>query len=392
MTNVIDNAEPEENLTDNLFGSATYEAEEKVKKDFLPWHKPRKQFVRDRQWSDLILRMVEKIELENNQLRYLGLPGDDLLDLRHFHDTICVPKNLTMKFLGFNRGIASGKEHNSDLEISLDEVKKLSNIDSTSDLSGDEFCQIGIPRSMAQQSVQKFGPYEIINIDLCDGFAKHPLSADINANYFETLRYLMYFQARRTRPWLLFITTRTDSAHIDSERFTILKNLYEKNLKDCESFLAESTKSFSINDREGLETYCLQEEGTSNIFLTSLCKWIISMAIEQNPPSTVELQSTIGYKIKHEASSPDLFSIAIKITPTDKVLPDTIGLTSRADNPLNEGELATKIIKRLSKQKDADSFLIQHEEVMEEMVTSSIALLEKARYDTSGYSNWAKTT
>jgi len=391
MTNVIDGPEPEESYTDNLFGSANYAPEQPIKKAFLPWHKPRKQFVRDKQWSYQILQLVKEIEPENHQIKYLGLPGDDLLDLRYFHDTICVPNNIKLKFLGFNRGAASGTEHKSDLEISLDEVIKLQFINPNSQLIGDDFSRIAIPHSVAHDRAIKGGPYDIINIDLCEGFAQQPPSDDIKGNYFDTLQHLMVLQARQNKPWLLFITTRTDVSCIDPSRLSVLKDLYDKNLRECESFLAASTKEFSVCDRASLDNYCLQEDGTSNIFLTSLCKWIITLAIKQNPPAKVELKSTIGYKVKEEANFPDLISIAIKITPTHHISKDITGLASQADDFFGEGDLATKVINRLSKQVDADTLLKDDRELLESMINSSKVLLEKARYDIDSYSQWILT-
>ena len=77
-----------ESLVEGIIGIKNYVPESPKKKDFLPWHRPRKQYVREMQWCREIIEMVDEVLPENNVLKYLGLPGDDLLDLRYFHEKI----------------------------------------------------------------------------------------------------------------------------------------------------------------------------------------------------------------------------------------------------------------------------------------------------------------
>ena len=75
---------PQDGPDIEIFGTGTYRAPSPPKKEFLPWHRPRKQFVRDRQWCGEIGKLLEDSPREGGVLRYLGLPGADLLDLRCF--------------------------------------------------------------------------------------------------------------------------------------------------------------------------------------------------------------------------------------------------------------------------------------------------------------------
>ena len=78
-------------FADNIFGEeVAYEAPlPEEKKEFLPWHRPRKQFVRHYQWCKEIRRMISHTPPADGVLKYLGLPGVDLLDLRYFHEEVC---------------------------------------------------------------------------------------------------------------------------------------------------------------------------------------------------------------------------------------------------------------------------------------------------------------
>ena len=40
---------------EDIFGDTTYSDEKPSEKPFAPWHKPRKQFVRSKQWTDQLI-------------------------------------------------------------------------------------------------------------------------------------------------------------------------------------------------------------------------------------------------------------------------------------------------------------------------------------------------
>jgi hypothetical protein len=379
-----------ESFTDDIIGVESYTFNDPRKKEFLPWHRPRKQFVREKQWTEQISNLIAETPSENGIIKYLGLPGDDLLDLRHFHDNICVPKNLKLKFLGFNKGIKPGAIHKADLEVSLDEVRRLSHIDSGSDLICDELTSIAVSKSIARDKSEKMGPYDVINIDLCDGFAKQPFSG-FKETHYNTLSHLMGLQSRRPSPWLLFVTTRTDSGGVNENVFKLLKDVYLDNLNNCSGFLEASSKCFSVGNAEQLDKYCSEALGYSNVFLTAICKWISKLGIGQRPASKIELKSVFGYKVRPDAESPDLISIALKIIPTLSAIPDPIGLANQPIEEINECVSASRILRRVHKQKDVDHILSESREIMDQMCQATTTLLEQARYDVSGYTAWLKS-
>jgi len=63
----------EESLTDDIFASDVYEASKPLKKEFLPWHKPRKQFVRHFQWCEQINQLLDDTISADQTLKYLGM-------------------------------------------------------------------------------------------------------------------------------------------------------------------------------------------------------------------------------------------------------------------------------------------------------------------------------
>ncbi len=380
---------PDKSLASELFNMDEYSPEERQKKEFLPWHKPRKQFVRHHQWCEQIHSMLQEFTPENKVLRYLGLPGEDLLDLRYFHSQICAPLDLKLKFLGFNRGANRNSGEQSELNLSLDEINKLGNIDPQSDIIGDDICQLAIPESVAWNRTCTIGPYDVINIDLCDGFGKHGPN-QFRETHYNALHQLMTLQARKPAPWLLLLTTRTSSADIHEAIMTILKGLYNSNLTVHSTFREASFEKFGINDEASLDSILESEKGVSDIFLVSLCKWIASIAVSQNPPSKLEVKSVLGYKVAEQANFQDLVSIAIKITPTFIVGRDAIGLSNAHATGPNECQMAIQALNRIARQKDVDDILSKDEELLAEMISMSAEILKDARYDVSTYPDWAR--
>ena len=162
-------------LAAGIFGDVEYLAPQPAPKDFKPWHKPRKQFVRREQWSALLHRLYEKRE-PRDPLRYLGLPGTDLLDLRYLHQQLCRANKRPLHFLGFNTEAQPGNSADVQMRVSLDEVLRLPNVDSQSDVINDDFRRIGNRDSIAWHRTLRLGPFDVVNIDLCDGLGSDPAS------------------------------------------------------------------------------------------------------------------------------------------------------------------------------------------------------------------------
>ncbi|TWC72005.1 hypothetical protein [Herbaspirillum sp. SJZ099] len=370
-------------------GVNEYRADEPVIHKFLPWHRPRKQFVRQYQWCSQIAKLLRESPPKDNTLKYLGLPGVDLLDLRHFHSEICSKFTLSLRFLGFNSSARPKTQAHSDLNVSLDEVRKLSSVDPLSDVIGDNFSLVAKPGSIAAKRAKELGPYDVINLDLCDGFGASPPADGPNEySYYDAVNSLLTIQARSSQPWLLLLTTRVDKQNIDVDVLNKLFQIYLKNLESCEPFKAASLEHFAIETEEALRAAAGTPDGLLSVFLTSLCKWFLGITLSQKPPTSIELKSVIGYRVEEGAEHEDLISIALRFTPSNRPVADPGGLAAQVDVPLDEGALATQALERVSRRVDADAKLLNEPELNERMTTDTAALLSLARYDTRGYRDW----
>jgi hypothetical protein len=384
------NESEEERTDDDMFPITAYEAPSREKKPFLPWHRPRKQFVRHLQWNKQIEALVNDGQLEQQTLRYLGLPGTDLLDIRHFHRTLCEPKGIVLRFLGFNTAAHPQNAGQTELNISLDEVRKLAKIDPRSDVIADDFCLLADDSSLAWDRARDVGPFDVINIDLCDGFATHQ-PGTLDNNHYNAVSKLMALQSGKKKPWLLFLTTRTGLQDINAEVLNTLIQKYRRNLAECDSFQQKSSTDFRIANDADLLREVKTPDGHLSVFLVALCKWMIGIGVGQQPPFKVSVASTLGYRVAPEATHNDLVSIAFRFDPTFAAAPDPMGLAKVGDAPPSECQLATATVRRVKNRKCVDTILRDDPATMSSMVDATAELLTLARYNKDEFFAWLQT-
>ena len=312
------------------------------------------------------------------------------MDLRHFHSVICNAHKVKLRFLGFNSSANPSNKDNVELNISLDEVRRLGEVDPRSDCIGDNFALVADQNSIACRKTYELGPYDVINLDLCDGFAVHAPGM-LSNNYYNAVHRLLTLQARYDRPWLLLLTTRTDRSNIDDDVLQRLIGKYNENLQKCPEFFKDSRENFSIESEKTLKMATDTPCGLLHVFLTGLCKWFLALALEQKPQTSVELRSVIGYRVNQDSEHEDLTSLALRFTPTRSPTNDPSGLSGLStdkSNLLNECVLSAKALKRVAKRVDADKELADDSSLCQSMTDDTAKLLSLARYDVNEYKKW----
>lgn len=375
-------------LADGIVETAVYEAPEPVrKKDFLAWHRPRKQYVRHFQWCEEILRLVDANRDAYQTLKYLGLPGIDLLDLRYFHSTVCEARNIGFRFLGFNSDARPNSRKHVELNISLDEIRRLNRVHPSSEVMGEDFSWLADPSSKAWQRAEVHGTFDVVNLDLCDGFAAGGPGI-LDNNYYDATRNLLGLQTRRQHPWLLLLTTRTDQQNIHGGVLEKLLGKYLDNLNNHAVFREASQESFQIDTEKALRDAVGTEGGMLCVFLMGLCKWFLGLALSAQPPSVIELRSVIGYRVRPGAQHEDLISLALHFRPTSQPLTDPLELARNSAALPDEGALSVSALEQVAKRIDADKLLEKDCDLYERMVVATEKLLGLARYEVKAYRRW----
>lgn len=383
MTGVVDPGEGAfEDPAEGIFAMTRYSAGQPPAREFKPWHRPRKHFVRREQWTAQARRLFEKRN-DDGPLRYLGLPGVDLLDLRYLHQELCVPLHRELRFLGFNSEARPRSNALVDLNTSLDEVRRLGVIDPQSDVIGDDFRSLAREDSIAWQRARKLGPFDVINLDLCDGLATDdPVLQD---SIYNAIARLLALQVRSPHPWIMLVTTRIGKSHFHEDAAGILLDRFNVNLDTCADFADACERLLGTRDRGDLNPAVCDAVVFLRMMMVAMCKWLMALG-QVSGPNRVELTSSHAYRVNPGAECEDLVSFALRFDPVIK--PSAGPLHAGTKTSIDECLEGTRIARRASALKDVDGLLENDAALVENLVVEIENLLRAARYDIGGYREW----
>jgi hypothetical protein len=87
------------------------------------------------------------------------------------------------------------------------------------------------PDSLAWDQATRLGPYDLINIDLCEDFRRDEPTVD--QSMYQAISQLFGLQLRSASPWVLLLTTRIGGGAVSSEAWERLLSHVERKLRDC---------------------------------------------------------------------------------------------------------------------------------------------------------------
>lgn len=369
-------------LVADIFGDLDYEMAELAQRGFKPWHRPRKQFVRREQWAEQVRRLYDD-RPAGDPLRYLGLPGTDLIDLRYLHDEFCRPADRSLMFLGLNSDARSDSPARGELDISLYEVIRLPNVvDEHSDVIPDDFRCLADESSIAWARARALGPFDVINLDLCDGLASD--SPTIQQSIYEALGQVTALQSHSLTPWLLLVTTRIGPNMFDPDAEAAILQRFHDNVCACDGFAEECQQRLGV-DATTIDSSTCSDEDYLKLMIVALGKWLAQL-VQASRSSRVVLASTLGYRVANRAPCEDLVSIALRCEP---VFPrPENALSPTPPGPFDECKTAKGIVRRTARRKDVDSILEADLDAHEDLVVEMEDLLTAARYDVARYRPW----
>jgi len=390
---VADSETPEPSDTDDLRailgeGAAPFPAAEA--RPFMPWHRPRKQYVRNLQWSKEVSNLAGDLGLDSKELRYLTLPGSDLLDIRHLHDTVCVERKLRLKYLGFNTAAQPDDPDQPQLNSTEFSIKRLDFVDSESEVFPGDFRMVGVEHSMSWRRVRRDGHFHAINLDLCGGFAGESKGEGI-PNYFRALQWLLANQAGTREDFVLFLTTRMDEPNIPEDARDKLAILAQSIADSCDDYADELVQSWGIDREPGKRVDVTESLKAEEVFMLGLTQWIISQAVEMNFKAKVK--SFLTYRIGSGEGEDDLVSIAIRFKPDPTVPNDNLELAQPVVTPTDpadkECEQAQIVPGRVEARTNVDSALLESPDDRQRCLEESKSLLASVGYDPDAFLEWA---
>lgn len=377
---------PDDDLR-SLLGSGPIPFPAKTGRRFQPWHRPRKQYVRRVQWSRELEFLARDIGL-TSELRYLTLPGSDLLDIRYLAVAVCAPREVRLKYLGFNTAASPADAGQAELNVAQFSINRLACIHPESEVVAGDFRSVGDPCSVPWQRVRRAGPFHAINLDLCGGFAGREKTNGF-PNYFTALQALLQNQRSSDEEFLLFITTRMDDDNIDSQIQASLNEVAQEIHDTCRSYASEFAAAWGVP--AGRDPVHLSEVvDAAEAFMLGLTQWIVSQGVDHGLKASV--RSFMTYRTGSAAGEDDIVSLAIRFKPDPYVQPDRQGLVRSVppDASLDQKlcEQSATIPRRVSSRLLVDEVLKTEAEEFQRCVSESSELLATAGYDAGSYHEW----
>jgi len=365
---------------------------------FQPWHKPRKQYIRVEQWLRHINGIVGKLGLHNfadgEPLRYMTLPGPDLLDIRMVAD-FCSSKSIKLRYTGFCLSTDT-EERRLRQNINEFSITHKDAVISSSKVVRSRLQDVGLKNSEAALEMVKGGPFDVINIDACEPLAGD--DKDVSGRLVDAIRSITEYQLdRRRKPWMLLLTTPIQADSISKQSMKVLNDQVILNTQNDASFLDElSTRFESGEDVAAYLERVSQKtgDGLLSIFSLGVAKWLIHLA-EQARFKVLKLKGYSYSMLRKPPYEANMVSLCFLFEPVELTISDETGLTKNTASSIG-GDLPIsthiRALKRSYDIENLDEKLREDAATYEQMVLQSKELLKRVGYPvddmSEGYDVW----
>jgi hypothetical protein len=387
---------------------------------FLPWHRVKKEFIRRNQWNELTARMIKRYWRQQLQepelawslddigdaavtvklppdvamertLKCLVIPGEDLLDVRALWRDV-TDLRCHIRYLGFNESFGSNQK-GTRIHVANNAVLSLPQVSSDSCVVPDRFEAIQSRESQAYQYLKHYGPYHVVNLDLCGSM--FPNTVKDPGEYYQALLELLAYQFENQKcEWLLFITTMVEPAVAHADRLHALCKPTRDNVKKYDEF-AEKLATFLPKDAfknadAPIDLKSFTEDQIIQLFGVALGKWLLALCQKAQPQWTVAMRRSFRYSVNDDKGA-IMLSLAFALKPN--ILPpvDETGMAKlkvAAKKYPEESECALKLAESVYQIRDVDEALAADAAMKAKLRDSHADLLEAAGYDRAAYIKW----
>lgn len=365
---------------------------------FQPWHKPRKQYIRVEQWLRHINGIVGKLGLhsfaDGEPLRYMTLPGPDLLDIRMVAD-FCSSKSIKLRYTGFCLSTDT-EERRLRQNINEFSITHKDAVISSSKVVRSRLQDVGVKNSEAALEMVKGGPFDVVNIDACEPLAGN--DKDVSGRLVDAIRSITEYQLEhRRKPWILLLTTPIQVGSISQQSMNVLNHQVILNTQNDASFLNElSTRFENGEDVAAYLERVSQKTGDEllSIFSLGVAKWLIHLA-EQARFKVLKLKGYSYSMLRKPPYEANMVSLCFLFEPVELAISDETGLTKNTPSSIGgDIPISTHIraLKRSYDIENLDEKLREDAATYEQMVLQSKELLKRVGYAvddmSEGYDVW----
>ena len=357
-----------------------------------PWHRPRKQLVREEQWAYLSRRLIErekgrpglpKPPLDADpEVRHLTLPGIDYLDVRQLAD-LCSEFGCCLTSTGFQ----SGGEMNTYVARAQLREKSLidaGHITGHSHTFPRRFEDITHTNSQAYRDLKSRGPFHIVNLDACGSIAAP--RADHANRLIDALYRIVELQLEiMTGRWLLFVTADVRPDSIAKQTLDGLRDVIFANADTNDDFRNRAAPLLDPGEADirAAVRKASEKAGTTflQFFSLGLAKWLLDMARGKNWEMQTHHPYCYSTMPRHD-DTPSMACLAFEFLPPPPGLQHRFGVARAEPAPDPEREdTSVRAADKIGGMANADIVIGSDEPLRIRMTESLRKCLEEAGYD-----------
>lgn len=359
----------------------------------LPWHKPRKQLVRERQWIQLSRRLIKGERNKpgllapgraDREVRYLTLPGMDFLDVRQLAD-VCRELGCALTSTGFESG-GEGNRYVARAQMREKSLMDAGHITRHSHTFPRRFEDIVYTSGDAYLDLKRRAPFHIVNIDACGSIAKP--EAEHAARLIEALHRIVELQLELiSGRWLLFVTTHAQAGAISQQTLGRLWNAIIENANDDEDFRERAENLLTVGARSIREA--VQVAATRDgipflqVFSLGLAKWFLHMVRGKG----WDMQTHVPYcysTMPDGVNTPSMVCLAFEFLPPPAALEDPFGVGLPKPVVVAAREDASaRAVNKIGEMADADVKIRSDPEIRARVTQNLCRGLEEIGYPRS---------
>ena len=359
--------------------------------ELFPWHKPRKQLVRERQWLRFSRQLIDREkgghELRNPpegdpEVRYLTLPGIDYLDVRQLAD-VCRVLGCCLTSTGFQAG-GERNPHVARAQIREKSLIDAGHITADSYTFARRFEEITNTGSQAYRDLKRRGPFHIVNIDACGSIAAP--AANHAQRLIDAVYRIVEIQLEMTAGrWLLFVTADARPGSVARETLDRLCNAIFNNAQENEDFRQRAVPLLDPEEADIRVAVRRASEKPGEAFLRlfslGLAKWLLSLA--QGGNWDMRTHHPYCYSTMPGGDeTPSMACLAFEFLPPPRGLPDPHGVARAQPAPAAEREdTSVRAAEMIGGMANVDSRMRMDEALRTHMTENLRMWLEEAGYE-----------
>jgi len=367
---------------------------EQMRDEFALWHLPRKHHVRVEQWARALRALVKDIP-DRTLINYLGLPGEDLLDLEMLAK-VCGEEGRKLKYLGFDTG--HNRPRSPQRVLAEHIVQRSGAVDANSTVMPDNITIVANPRSVGSRRVRDGGSFDVVNLDMCDAFT----SDDLRPVHSAVLSILTQQVNRRGEPWLFFLTTRCEVERFGQDEVAGYRNLINDNIMRSSTFRSALCALLGVTEENvgSLHENLASDDFRCGKWLSvGIGKWLMSVTRER-VPWHLSLVSAVAYRAglmsaagaEFAGRPPNLVSLVFRFERSAQPVVDPIGLGRSPEVAVSPDEitLAENLVLELNHIIDLDCRLQEDPDYAALMFRECAAMLAVRNYSGDAYREWVE--